>query len=328
MRPAGDTLSHTLLARARHVAASSSSPSFEYGFHVQSHRDGAATVALLRSIRTFYRREAIFLATDDCRAGGGLNYTRACRAFACVWTAYPSAAGHCASPNQPAASGLEYLLRVERSMLWCDCTFLVTVETDTCLVAPINVAPPTDGVVGGFPWVIAPPSFVVYAANASGVPKDSQKEAVFGCSAGCYYRTRYFARLRVEKPDLWSVAAMRAAQHAGALVQCMDVVGPAVAMLGGRRVRPWDALNQTMDPGVRVVRTVGYKRGAAPWKAVLVHKCDEQVALRRSGHDAANKRTTVARDGGGRKAADDNEQGALLWEECRGVNLSTATEMW
>ena len=49
-------------------------------------------------------------------------------------------------------------------------------------------------------------------------------------------------------------------------MEYMDVVGPAVAMLGGGRVRPWAAVRQAREEGV------------SPDKAAMEHKCPLQQA--------------------------------------------------
>ena len=56
-------------------------------------------------------------------------------------------------------------------------------------------------------------------------------------------------------------------------MEYMDVVGPAVAMLGGGRVRPWAAVRQRR------------KEGVSPDKAAMEHKCPLQLAIREWSFD-------------------------------------------
>lgn len=185
-----------------------------YGFHLQAFRSVWAVARVLSSVRRFYLRERVFVVTDDCRAGGGYNYSALCHRFApCEWVSYMSSAGYGAHAGSDSRTGIAWLRRVELSMRRCECTFLINLEDDTCLFSAIVIPPPIDGAVGGLPFPRFRPSFLRHAAAVSGRPAAPGGQA-WGCSGGCYYRTDFFTRLMAERPQLWSDAAAAAASQA------------------------------------------------------------------------------------------------------------------
>ena len=256
----------TASSRTGPTSAHLGSATMMYGFHLQAHRNGWATIGVVETIRSFYTHEKIFVVTDDCNANGGFNYSSACAYYGCHWSGYADAAGYGQRAGSTAASGLQWLKRVMRSMKYCDCKYLINMEDDTCILRKILYPPPVDGVVGGVPWPKFNRSFVEYAHNVSGKVQDGI--SVWGCAGGCYFKTQFWLQYALQSPKLWTTRAVTAARAAGAEVQFMDVIGPALAMLGGGSVRAWVAVSEG-------------GRGENVARASIKHKCDSQLALRK-----------------------------------------------
>mgnify|MGYP000859651875 FL=1 len=256
-------------------------PDHVYGFHMQAHRNGLAVVHLLHAIRSFYQHELIFVATDNCYdTHGGFNYSSACARFGCHWTAYSTAAGY-GQTTASNMSGLTWLNRVIRSMRSCACEYLINMEDDTCMNSPIRQRPPVGAVVGGLPWPTFSETFLRHAANVSRKPTHSygrERAPVWGCSGGCYFTVQFWLRLRGQAPALFTKESVAAACEAGAPMQYMDVVAPAVALLAGALVRPWAAVREK-GKGVKVS------------EATMEHKCQAQLELRGKHYSALHPPT-------------------------------------
>ena len=267
-------------------------PSHVYGFHMQAHRNGLAVVHLLHAIRSFYQHELIFVVTDNCYAtnDGGLNYSSVCARFGCHWTAYASAAGH-GQTTTSVMSGLTWLNRVRRSMRSCDCEYLINMEDDTCMTSPIRQRPPVGAVVGGLPFPKFSKTFLRHAAMVSGKPTQhvSVREHApgWGCAGGCYFKVKFWLRLRGHAPALFTKESAAAASEAGAPMKYADVVAPAVALLAGALVCPWAAVSEN-GKGVNVS------------EATMEHKCQAQLQLRDKKYSALHPPTDP-------------------WATCRGV---------
>ena len=258
-------------------------PGYVYGFHMQAHRNGLAVVHLLHTIRSFYQHEPIFVVTDNCNAtnDGGFNYSSVCARFGCHWTAYASAAGH-GQTTTSIMSGLTWLNRVRRSMRSCDCEYLINMEDDTCMTSPIRQRPPVGAVVGGLPWPKFSKRFLRHAAMVSGKPTHhvsvTEHAPGWGCAGGCYFKVKFWLRLRGHAPALFTKESAAAASEAGAPMKYADVVAPAVALLAGALVRPWAAVSEN-GKGVNVL------------EATMEHKCQAQLQLRDKKYSALHPPT-------------------------------------
>ena len=75
--------------------------------------------------------------------------------------------------------------------------------------------------------------------------------SVAGCAGGCYYRTRFFQSGQMDTL-LGNVSLHASAVRRGLPMWYMDVVGPAFALLAGKRVRPWSAVCERLPEPKKV----------------------------------------------------------------------------
>jgi len=266
-------------------------------------------VHALQRIRWFHPSAPIFVVSDDCRAGGGLNYSSACSRFACTWTPSRGSSGFGAgfsggTRDEAANIGLQWLRRIRGSMASCHCAYMIIVEDDTCLVGPVVMSPPRGGVVGGLPWYPLPAAVVSLASTVAGTHphhesgRKQDQRPVAGCAGGCYLQSEFFLSGAVDAL-LRNQSVLAAAIAAGAQLWYMDVIAPIFALLAGGQVKAWSAAaeyrkrvhpysrhakppasNKTGVGGYQLSDKQGYLAGVAPEHASMVHKCPELLALR------------------------------------------------
>jgi len=284
-----------------------------FGFHMQAHRNGAAVVHALQRIRWFHPSVPIFVVSDDCRAGGGLNYSSACSRFACTWTPSRGASGFGAgfsggTRDETAHTGLQWLRRIRSSMASCRCAYMIIVEDDTCLVGPVAMSPPRGVVVGGLPWDPLPAAVDSLASTVAGSPphqsgRKQDQRPVARCAGGCYLQSDFFLNGAVDAL-LRNQSVLAAAVAAGAQLWHMDMIAPIFALLAGGQVEAWSAAaeyrkrlarkSRYANPTVSKMKGVGgyplsdkqgYLAGVAPENASMVHNCPELLALRAGAND-------------------------------------------
>ena len=150
-----------------------------------------------------------------------------------------------------------------------------------CIHRRIDLPPPADGDVGGLPHPIFSRNFVHWVQSKLPASATVLEPAVWGCGGGCYYRVASFLHAAHRPAANLSVASrlLRKAseQLSMSAVGMNDVIGPAIAMLLGLRVRPWTAVSEgrTRIASLSMVNVPAEDR-------ILEHKCPKQLELRRA----------------------------------------------
>ena len=252
------TLLSTPYHDANMIISNSTTGKTKFGFLLQFHDNSRQAESVIRRLRVKYPASSfpIFVFTDSCTGeGGGKNFTTLCEMYDCTWLSDGLTGGYGAKHTDPI-NGYIFFQRVLRAIRMCKCEYLVWIERDTCLHRQLTMEdfrPPLDGDIGGVPWPDFPSEFLKTVNEATRTTVGSElQSAVWGCTAGCYYRSDFF----IEREHEFTLEKLFLAAKT-IPIHYLDVVGPAFTLMAGGKVKPWHAVSERgagadPDTGVKV----------------------------------------------------------------------------
>ena len=264
----------------------------EYGFLLLAYKAPCAVETLLHAVRTHHPTAPIFVHTDNL-AGGGSDFSRLCASseLRCRWRGFARAEanperGAQDNTAEPGGNAMRFFRRIVGAMRDCDCDFLVTLEDDVCMHAPIDHRPPDVGDVGGLPGPTFSNDFVNWVSFGPFEAIRALRPAVWGCTGACYYRT---AAWLAAAESLSTRNIEGALNHGAWAAQYMDAIGPTLALTAGLRVWPWRAVSSRLvthgDAAVQGAKFIdenvaSFTTRLLPQDRIFEHKCESMLQQR------------------------------------------------